>query len=131
MCIVCNCGFPVGRHFSVSTADRPSEVWVGRTTASLQQAPVRSRCCALQGAARPLRLAALLFRLHSVACLSSLGPKWLRETHGNVCKVAENETHGNVCEVAENVESPKKRFKKFRSPSCFELSGLHERVMNV
>ena len=28
----------------------------------------------LQGAARPLSLAALLLRLHSVACLSSLGP---------------------------------------------------------
>ena len=72
--IVCDCGFPVGRHFSFSTAGRPSQVWVGRKTASLQQAPVRAGCCVLQGAARPLRMAALLFRLHSVACLSSFGP---------------------------------------------------------
>ena len=33
--------------------------------------------CVLQGAARPLGLAALLLRLHSIACVSSLGPTFL------------------------------------------------------
>ena len=43
--IICNCGFPVGRSFSFPTAGRPSQVWVGRKTASLQHAPVRAACC--------------------------------------------------------------------------------------
>ena len=54
--------------------------------------------CVLQGAARPPSLAELIFRLHSVACLSSLGPTVLFEwfssfpdADANVCVC--------VCEV--------------------------------
>ena len=45
-----------------------------RFSAACSCASCSCASCVLQGAARPPSLAELIFRLHSVACLSSLGP---------------------------------------------------------
>ena len=56
----------------------PAQPALGRPQERLSAACSCASCscasCVLQGAARPPSLAELIFRLHSVACLSSLGP---------------------------------------------------------
>ena len=52
----------------------PAQPALGRPQDRFSESCCSCASCVLQGAARPPSLAALLFRLHSVACLSSLGP---------------------------------------------------------